>query len=163
MMYRKQTRFIRKLLYTLKKGFGFTITLHKVTDESLNHETGQRTPTIITKRIEKAIILPATSQMKFEFGGAYNKANANFTYGALYTTALRRVIIDAQDVLDFEIEENDYFIWDEKRWQISKVDDLEYETAFTLTARMVKGSVRHMVEEIALESQIQLTSTVTET
>lgn len=149
-MRRKQTRFIRKLMYTLKKGYGFTITLHKVTGESLDHETGQRTPTIITKRIERAIILPATSQMKFEG----NSQPTDFKYGALYSTSVRQVIIDAQDVLDFEIEEDDYFIWNEKRWQISKDIGLEYETAFTLTARMVAGSVRHMVEEVALESNL---------
>ncbi len=153
-MRRKQTRFIRKILYTLKKGFGFTVTLHKVTDESLNFETGQRTPTIITKRIEKAIILPATRQMKFE------NQPADFKYGGLFTTALRQVIIDKQDVLNFEIEVDDYFIWNAKRWQVSKIDSLEYETAFTLTVRMVEGAVLHMVEEIALESQIQFSQEV---
>jgi len=136
------------MLYTLKKGYGFTITLHKVTDESLDFETGQRTPTIITKRIERAIILPATSQMKFE------NQPADFKYGGLYTTALRQVIIDKQDVLDFEIEIDDYFIWNAKRWQVSKIDSLEYETAFTLTARMVAGAELHIIEEIALESNL---------
>ena len=154
-MRRKQTRFIRKMLYTLKKGYGFTITLHKVTDESLDFETGQRTPIIVTKRIERAIILPATSQMKFE------NQPADFKYGGLYTTALRQIIIDKQDVLDFEIGIDTYFIWNAKRWQVSKIDSLEYETAFTLTVRMVEGAVLHMVEEIALESQIQLTQEVT--
>ncbi len=153
-MRRKQTRFIRKMLYTLKKGYGFTITLHKVTDETLNFETGQRMPTIITKRIERAIILPATRQMKFE------NQPTDFKYGGLYTTALRQVIIDEQDVLDFEIEIDVYFIWNAKRWQVSKIDSLEYETAFTLTVRMVEGAVLHMVESVNLESQLQFSQEV---
>lgn len=155
---KKQTRFIRKVIYDLKTGYGFPITLHKVTGESLNMETGQRTVTIITKKVRKAAILPATEKMKFE----YSKIDANFKYGALFTTALRKVVIDQQDVIDFEIEIDDYFIWDEKRWQVASVDDLEYQTAFTIIARMVEGADRHMVEEVALESQLQLTSEVEE-
>lgn len=161
-MRRKQTRFIRTLLYTLKKGYGFPITLHKVTDESLNMQTGKRTPTIVTQKVDKAIILPATAQLKFEYDRAYTAANSAFTYGALFDTALRQVIIDAQDVIDFEIETDDYFIWDNERWQVSKVMDMEFGTGYTIIARMVEGSPRHMVEEIALESQLQLTSEVEE-
>ena len=142
------------MLYTLKKGYGFPITLHKVTDESLNMQTGKRTPTIVTCKIDKAIILPATAQLQFE------NRDAGFKYGGLYDTSLRKVVIDAQDVVNFEIEEDDYFIWDTERWQVAKVTSLEYETGYTILARMVDGSPRHMVEEVALESQIQITSTV---
>lgn len=157
-MRRKQTRFIRTLLYTLKKGYGFPITLHKVTGESLNMQTGKRTPTIVTQKVNKAIILPATAQLKFEYGGI----SPNFKYGALFDTSLRQVIIDAQDVVNFEIETDDYFIWDGERWQVAKVTNMEYGTGYTIIARMVEGSPRHMVECVNLESQIQLTSTVEE-
>jgi len=121
-------------------------------------QTGKRTPTIVTQRVNKAIILPATAQLKFEHGGI----DSNFKYGGLFDTALRQVIIDAQDVVNFEIETDDYFIWDGERWQISKVTDMEFETGYTLVARMVEGSPRHMVECVSLESQLQLTSEVEE-
>ena len=121
-------------------------------------QTGKRTPTIVTKKVNKAIILPATAQLKFEYGGI----DPNFKYGALFDTALRQIIIDAQDVIDFEIETDDYFIWDAERWQVAKVTDMEFGTGYTIIARMVEGSPRHMVEEITLESQLQLTSEVEE-
>ena len=93
MIQRKQTRFIRKLLYTLKRGYGFPITLHKIESEVHNYQTGRKTPVIVTQKIDKAIILPAHLQRQFESEGQ----PTNFKYGALYDASMRQVIIDAND------------------------------------------------------------------
>ncbi len=153
---RKQTAFIRKILYTLKRGYGFPITLHKITDETHNYETGKKVPTIITKKINRAIILPATLRRVFES----DSLPTDFKYGALYNSSLRQVIIDANDLDDFEIEINDYLIWNEKKWQVSQVQELEYQTAYNLLIKMVEGTIRHMVEEVSLETNLQLSQTV---
>ncbi len=153
---RKQTAFIRKILYTLKRGYGFPITLHKITDETHNYETGKRSPTIITQKINRAIILPATLRRVFET----DSLSTGFKYGALYDSSLRQVVIDAADLGNFKIEINDYLIWDERRWQVSQVQELEYQTAYNLLIKMVEGTIRHMVEEVSLETNLQLSQMV---
>ncbi len=152
----RQTRFIRKMIYTLKRELGFEITLHKITEEVLDLETGDRTPTIITKKIKRAIILPATLRRTAEYGDSPK----NFKYGALYDTGSRQITIDAVDLGDFIIEEEDYIIWNGKRWQVSVIQTLELSTAYTITVKMVEGTLRHMVEEVAIESQLVFTQEV---
>ena len=150
----KQTRFIRRLLYTLKKGYGFVITLHKITDETHNYQTGQKVVTIQTQKINKAIILPAHMQRQFE------NQPADFKYGALYDASLRQVIIDAIDLGNFNIEISDYIVYDARRWEVSHFYKLELHSAYVLYIKAVEGAVRHLVEEVSLETNLLLTQEV---
>ena len=152
MIQRKQTRFIRKILYTLKRGYGFTITLHKITDETRDYESGKLTTTIVTKKIKRAIILPATIRRQYE------QTSPGFKYGGLFDTGTRQIIIDATDLDNYVIEVDDYIIWNGKRWQVAEIQILEYQTAYVISVRMVEGVIRHMVEEIAIETNLQLIS-----
>ena len=152
MIKQKQTRFIRSVLYSLKRGYGFPIILHKIVSESLNTETGKRISVIKSIKIKKAIVLPAEIQRRFE----RDSTSTDFSYGAFYDTAIRKIIIDVKDLDDFKIELNDYFIWDEKRWEVSEIVDLEYQTAYLIIGKLVEGAPRYMIEEVALESDLQL-------
>lgn len=160
-MIQKQTRFIRRVLYTLKRGYGFPLTLHKVSKETYDRETGKRTATIEIRKIKRAIILPSTMQTKFEHDLAYTASNRNFTYGGTYDMSLRKVIIDARDLGDFVIEMEDYFIYNEKRWQINSIQEFEFRTGFLIIGKEVKNTPRYLVEEIALEHTLQLTQEIT--
>lgn len=152
-MNRKQTRFIRRTLYSLKKEFGFSITFHKLT-ETYDLETGERTPSIEIKKVNKVIVMPDALQRKFEYDLAFIAAAKNFTYGGFYDTSLRRLIIDRQDLGDFELELGMYFIWSEERWEIAKIVEFELQTGFIVFARMVEGATRYQVSEINLESSL---------
>jgi hypothetical protein len=143
------------MIYALKREYGFEITLHKITAESHNYETGARTPTIQTQKINRAILLPGHLQRRNE------QTDPGFKYGGYYDTSTRQVMVDADDLGDFEIEVDDYFIWNEKRWQVSETFPYELDTAFILIVRMVEGSPRHMVSEIALENVLTLTHEAT--
>ena len=153
---RKQTAFIRKLIYTLKRAYGFTITLHKIESESLDYETGERTSTILTQKINRAVLLPA------HFERINEQTSPNFKYGGHFDTSTRRILIDAKDLNSFKIEIDDYFVWNEKRWQISEFYPYEFDAAFILIVRMVEGTPRHMIEEIFLESNLQFSQEVEE-
>ena len=154
MIRQQQTRFIRKALYSLKRQYGFEITLHKKLSEVLNFEDGTTTHIVQTQKIRRAIILPDAQQRKFEYDLAFIAAAKNFTYGGFYDTSLRRIIIDRQDVGDFKIELGDYFIWDEGRWEIAKVGEYELQTGYLLHARLVEGVTRYQVTEVSLESNL---------
>ena len=152
-MIQRQTRFIRKLLYSLKKEFGFPVTFHKLT-ETYNLETGARTPTIEIKKVNRVIVMPDALQRKFEYDLAFIAAAKNFTYGGFYDTSLRRIIVDRQDLEGFELELGMYFIWSEKRWEIAKIVEFELQTGFIIFARMVEGATRYQVSEMNLESSL---------
>jgi len=152
-MNRRQTRFIRKTLYSLKREFGFPVTFHKLI-ETYNLETGARTPTIEIKKVNRVIVMPDALQRKFDYDLAYIAAAKNFTYGGFYDTSLRRIIVDRQDLGNFELELGMYFIWSEKRWEIAKIVEFELQTGFIVFARAVEGVIRYKVSEMNLESSL---------
>lgn len=156
MTLQKQTRFIRKLLYTLKKGYGFRVTFYKITSETINLETGERTPVITYQKVNKVIILPAELQRQFES----NVQTKPFKYGGYYDTAIRKLIVDPRDLGDFEIEDGDYYIWEGKRYEVSKTFDLENQSAILVLGRNVEGSIRYMIQDVSIESTIQFTQVV---
>ncbi len=158
-MNRRQTRFIRKVLYTLKREYGFDITFHKMTGQTLDLEDGTSTQTFEIKRIKRAIVLPDSKRDTFEYDLAFIAAAKNFTYGGSYTTSLRRIIIDRQDLGDYTIELRDYIIWNEKRWEVAKIDSYELETGFIVQIRLVEGVVRYQITEMDLESAVVFSGT----
>jgi len=157
----KQTRMIRRVLYALKRGYGFPLTLHKVSEETYDRQSGKRTANIEICKIKRAIIMPSTLQTKFEYDLAYIAAGRNFTYGGTYDTSLRKVIIDAKDLGDFEIEMDDYFIFEGRRWQVSQISEFEFKTAYFIVGKEVKGTSRYFIREIALEDTLQFIQEVT--
>jgi hypothetical protein len=159
MTIQRQTRFIRKLIYTLKRGYGFPVTFYKVTDETLNLETGERTPTIEYKKVNKTIILPSELQRKFET----DSVSKSFNYGAYYDTALRKVIIDTRDLADFNIDVDDYFIVDGERFTVGRVFNLYNGTAFLVIGRQVEGGIRYAITDITIESTLELDQESVET
>lgn len=158
---RKQTRFIQRVLYSLKRGYGFPLTLHKVSSETYNTETGKRTAIIQICKIKRAIILPSTLMTKFEYDVTFTAANRNFAYGGTYDMSIKKIIIDAKDLGNFEIELEDYFIFDKRRWQVNNIQEFEFRTAFFVVGKEVKGTPRYLVEEIALEDTLQLIQEIT--
>lgn len=155
-MQRKAIRMIRKVIYRLKRDYGFPITFYKVISETLNLETGERTPVIDYIKIKRAIALPSQLQQKFEYDLAYIAAAKNFTYGGLYDTSLKRIIIDGNDLGDFIPDVKDYFIMNERRWEVGRVDEFGTKEAFLILGKEVKGAPRYMIEDFNIETAFQL-------
>ena len=155
MAIQRQTRFIRKLVYTLKRGYGFAVIFHKVTGEVLNLETGKRTPTITNVRVDKTIILPSDLQRIFET----DSVSKDFNYGAYYDTAIRKLIVDPRDLGDFNIKPDDYFIVEGERFQVGRVFNLYNGTVIMVIGRHVEGSKRYMITDAIVESTLQITQT----
>lgn len=152
----RQTRFIRRLIYTLKRGFGFPVTFYKVTSETLNLETGVRTPVIEYHRVNKAVVLPEDLLRRFET----DSVNKSFNYGAYYDSALQKLLIDPRGLADFNIDVDDYFIVDGQRFQVGRVFNLYNGTAILVIGRYVEGSKRYAITDVTIESTMQPTQTV---
>ncbi len=154
----RQTRFVRRLIYTLKRGYGFPVTFYKITGETLDLETGVRTPTITYQEVKKTIILPSDLQRRFES----DAVGKGFNYGAYYDTELRKLIVDPLDLSDFTIEVDDYFIVDGERFQVGRVFNLYNGTAILVIGRHSEGSKRYAITDVTIESTMQPTQTVGE-
>lgn len=156
-------QYTKRTLYILKRKYGSALTLYKINTETLDLETGKRTPSISYIKIKKAVLLPSKLQRAFEYDRAYTSAHPNFTYGGFYDTSLRQILIDLNDLkridgITFIPEEGDYFTFNQKRWEVAQVHD--YQASYLIIGKEVKGAPRCMIEDGKIESNLQLTQEI---
>lgn len=105
-------RAIQRVIYQLKRERGTPIKIKREKVET-NVTTGCATSiTVMQCSISRAIILHATISTDFVYDLSFIAANKNFTYGGLFDTNNRNILIDARDVRDdlsepFTIHQND--------------------------------------------------------
>lgn len=93
-------RQISTILYKLKKDYGGPIDLRNQIETVVNRKTGNISIDYDTVKIRRAIILPARVTPSFIYDLSYTAANRNFSYGGLFGSHLRNVIVDGKDLSD---------------------------------------------------------------
>lgn len=135
----KNTRFIAKVLYRLKRRYGAKVTFVRDT-ETLNTKTGKKTVSKATWDFRFAIILPNAHSQKFVYDLSYIAGNKNFTMGAILDTGHRKLILDAKDAGTYEPQLRDYFTYDNERWVVTNVQTFELNTGYMITGQRTEGS-----------------------
>ncbi len=157
---RKTTRHIRRVLYSLKNEYGFAVTFYNISTETVDYKTGARENVTEHLNVRKAVVLPRKLTQKFEFDLAYIAAGKNMTYGGLYNTGTRKIIVDRRDVGDFEIKVDGYFTWQGNRYQIAEVVDVEFDTGWLILGRVVDGAIRNKIVDLKAESPLTFSHTL---
>lgn len=141
-------RFIKQILYSLKRAYGLPVEIVWRTSSTLNLETGKKTVTKDSVLVNRGIVLPSTIDREFVYDLSFIASNKNFTYGGLFDQTSRRVIIDRADLeSDFEIEVGHYLIIAGKRYEVEALNEFEHSAAYMIVAKQVTN--------IALENYIQ--------
>jgi hypothetical protein len=125
-MQRKATRSIRKLIYFLKKRYGFQITLCRPTITDFNFETGKETIITSFKIIKKVVLLPS----KF----------IDVNTEAIYRKGSRYILIDYNDIKTIGIERNDVVLFDEMAWRVKEIENYELKTLKIVELIHIKGA-----------------------
>lgn len=136
---RRNTRFISKVLYRLKRRYGTKVSFIR-DSETLNLETGKKSVSKTTWDFKHAIILPNTQSQQFVYDLAYIAGNKNFTEGAVFDSGHRKLILDAKDLGTYTPQQRDYWTYDNERWNIIKVQKFELNTGYVITGQRVEGS-----------------------
>jgi hypothetical protein len=99
-------RQITAILYRLKRNYGGEVKLRNRLYSDVDRKTGKLDVNYDTITIRKAIILPAKAVPSFVYDLAYTAAGRNFTYGGLFGSHTRNVIVDGVDLIeDFLVKE----------------------------------------------------------
>lgn len=156
---RKETRMIRKVIYSLKRAYGFPVRLYKITDVEKNLETGTKTRTVQFKSVTRAIFVSARFYRSFVYDLSYIAAAKDFTSGGFFDPHDRVILFDWQDLRDFEIKVEDYIVYDNKQYIITEIRTFENDTLYLVKVRGVRGS--EVIDTGAFEiiSEITLTQT----
>jgi len=112
-------RFIKRILYSLKRRYGLPITIHRATSSEVDIINGEQTQEITTYKIKKAVVLNTKQARDFAYDLSYIAANKNFTYGALFDAGTRTILIDAIDLpTGFILLQDDGIIYNHERYEI---------------------------------------------
>jgi hypothetical protein len=142
----RNTRFIRRALYGLKRRYGGSVTFHRVS-EALDHKTGKKTVSKQVWEFKKTIVLPSDVQPKFVYDLSYIANNKEFTTGGIFDTGPRRVILDSRDLGDYVPQNRDYFTFDGKRYEIVRFQGFEFNTGYIVIGQEVQGAPVNEVHE----------------
>lgn len=122
----KRTRSIRKSIYQLKRAYGFRVTLCRAVSTDFNFETGAEQNVTQFKVIKRAILLPAELRTSDKIEYQYET---------------REILLDWNDIKIIGVELNDFILFSNQTWQVSKVEDYELDTIKLIEVRHISGSV----------------------
>jgi hypothetical protein len=153
----RATREIRKLLYALKRRWGFPATFYQIVGNSIDLETGRQSPEKRILVIQRVILLPADMLRKFSYDLSFIASNKAFTYGGFYDQSKRMIIVDRQDIpSDFEIKIGNYFIFRDQHWEISELQEFEFQTGYIVGGTLIDGNPLEQTFEQTTSNQLSL-------
>lgn len=149
------TRFIRHILYDLKKQFGRPIRILSPASTSYDLVAGTTVRTYNTYNIMKAIVLPTNEQRDFVYDLAFIAANKNFTTGGYFGVDALEIIVDLQDLpVGVSLTVNEQILIGNRKYQVARVRITEGQEGVQLS---VKG-----LPEAAYEDQLSSTVALTQ-
>ncbi len=157
---RKETRMIRKVIYRLKRDYGFPIRLYKITNVTLDLEAGTKTRRVKYKSIARAVFVTARLYRSFVYDLSFIAVNKNFVSGGFFDPEDRVILIDWQDTRDFEIKVDDYIVYDDKHYLITERRIFENNAGYLVKVRGVAGSELGDIGALDMSNAIEITQTV---
>lgn len=131
---RADTRSIRRSIYMLKRSYGFPLVLYTILSEEADLETGRKRPTYSFLNVQRGVILPDATAWQFIAPAK------QYTPRGLFAQGTRAILIDWQDVRDYEITVDSHVVYDGKDYVVSNVQEYELQTAYILNVKAVDGS-----------------------
>lgn len=134
-------RFIRRNVKMLKAEYGNPITIYNLGTTTTNYSTGVKTHTRTSVYVARAIVLPSRIRPEVIQSISMISANKKVVQGGSFEAGKRTIIIDRQDVdSDFIITNQDWIVYDGKRFDITQIDEFEYRTAWLIQAKVIEGA-----------------------
>jgi hypothetical protein len=135
-------RFIKNVLYTLKRDYGLPATIVWRTSSVPNLETGKLEVTQDSVAVNRAIVLPRVLQRDFVYDLSFIASNKNFTYGGLFDKNSRKVYLDPDDLpAGFDIKIGYWIIFNGIRYEVKAVDTYESNAAIDLDVSQVDNAI----------------------
>lgn len=133
-------RFIRRCINMMKKEYGSPITVYKLGTATTDLETGVKTATRSSVYVSRAVVLPNRLTRDVIQSIALISANKKMVEGGTYDVGTRQFIIDRRDVPGWELVQDDWIVYNNKRYDIKKIEEFEQDTAWLVVAREIEST-----------------------
>jgi hypothetical protein len=155
-------RFLRRTLYSLKRQYGGRVDVYQLGSTDTDYETGDKTSTHSMIMVSKCIVLPVKIQREAVQSISVISANKTFVYGGTYDAGSRMFIIDARDLpSDYEIVNDDWLVYDNRRYDIKDITEFEQHTGWIITGREVKGVRPEQIFYMAADNTLDMGQEIT--
>ena len=159
---RTLNRFIRRTLYSLKRQYGSRVDIYKLVGVNTDYETGVKTVDKTVEVVRKCIVLPVKIAREVSKTISQISANKMFVYGGTYDAGTRMFIVDTRDMpKDFEFTNDDWIVYNSRRYDIKTIEEFEQRTAWTIVAKEVSGVRPEQVLFAHVTDQLSMSQEVT--
>lgn len=131
---------IRQSLYSLKREYGggpFLIHTYHGTVTDL--DTGEKVVSETVTKLRRVISLPARLSRELVQSISQISANKEFVYGGSYDARQRTFIIDRRDAPGLVLKDDDWFVFDGRKYEIKNIQEFEFDTAYVVVAKHLAG------------------------
>ena len=135
-------RTLRQAIYELKHSYGDTVDVYKLDSASTDYKTGVKSATKSVITVRKAVVMPATTLRKFFQGISYLSASKPFASqgGQGWDGTSRAFIFEGRDLPGYEWEIEDWIVYRNRRYDVSEIESLEFDTGWLIIGKEVKGT-----------------------
>jgi hypothetical protein len=152
---------IRKTIYGLKRRFGFPIDIYWEKIGEYNPETGEQPVEWTKYPIRRAVVFPGMVHRDIFYSITFLRANSNFAYGGDIQNDDRQVIIDGGDLpKGFKLTDQHYFVFNNERWDLQKIDVLEDGISYGIQMRRSRNTPTHQEHDLLLKDKLNLTESM---
>ncbi len=124
------------LIYSLKKQYGSPLDIYEEQDNGLNIETGKKSFVRIKHHIKRAVVLPSATITDTPF---LRHANILFRNSGQLIFDTRDIVIDKRDISIIPDIQNDYIVYNSKRFDIKEIHMIDKGGNMTTDIKNVKG------------------------
>lgn len=147
----------RRVLYSLKRAYPGSVVIHRRASSTPNFETGRQVVDIDSWLVDRAIVLPNSMHREFSYDLAFIAAAKNFTYGGMFDTGIRRVIVDVVDMPSgWKPHKDDYIVYDSIRYEIREIDVFENQSGWLFTLKSLTEQTPQTVIPVHFRSTLHL-------
>ncbi len=132
-------RHITNIVYKLKRLLGVSIILRQEASGSYDLETGAVSRTFTDVTIKRAVVLPSRQIRDFVYDLSFIAGNKNFTYGGMFDTQTRHVLIDAKDISVIPTL-NDKIIYQNRMYMIVEIQEAEISRAYFIRIKEISNT-----------------------
>jgi len=126
-------------IYALKRQYGGPIVIYRLLTSEVDPKTGEATVETLATRVKRAIVLPATMTREVVRNISVISADKLMVQGGGYDTSKRVFIIDRRDTRDLVISQDDWLVYNGRKYQFEKIEEMEFDSGWIITGKMLLG------------------------
>jgi hypothetical protein len=150
-------RQIQTALYSLKRQYGGSIDIYKLTSSAINVRTGEKVLVKTVTHVDRAVVVPARISREVVQSISLISANKQLVMGGGYDLGVREFIVDRRDCPDLpNLNEDDYIVYNSRKYQIKNFEEFEFNSAWIITGKELIGEVPEQIHLLGADNLLNL-------